>query len=153
MQLPALMKPARIDRVRADHLPNLPAWWPVPKTDDGTAPQTPEERARERRARAVTEARQGPVDGRRYAVTLSGSGAPPDRFTPSGTPGLWYTLDREESTRTHLVYRYDPECPAHRKLMAAVEAGFAEVGMEYTITAREEDHAEHTAPRLAYPRG
>lgn len=150
-KMPALMKPARRAGLPEHVLPAIPAWWPVPVDDGETVPLTPEQRAAARRERAVQEAVAGPVDGSRYAVLVH-DGVPPETFSPEGARGLRYVLDREASTQHSLVYRYDPTCPGHHELMRAVERAFDEVGAEYTITAREEDDHDRTAPRLGYPR-
>lgn len=148
MQLPAIMKSAKPTAIRPHHVPHLPEWFPLPH-NDGTAELTPAERGQARHARRVSEATSGPIDGQRFMVAIV-AGQPPERFVPSSTPGTWYELDRTESTRTALVYRYDMDCPDHQQYMRAVEDAFRETGQDYSLDAREDTTDDRTAPAEAF---
>lgn len=137
-ELPGALQAARPDAVRPEHLPALPAWWPLP---DPEHPQTPGERSAARHARAVTEARRGPFDGTRVAVHCP-NGRPPG-LLPMLDGGVMYELDEAQSTPDWLVYRYSPaRSPLHRSIMGSVEEGFREAGPGYTEAART-DEAQH----------
>lgn len=125
-------------------LPAAPAWFPLdPKptdTDPHPAPYTDEERAARRAAWALSEALAGPFDGTRLRIDLADNQAPPARFVPEQLPEVWYNLDEQASTPHGLVYRYDPGCYLHGKLIAAVEDGFREHADEqYALQARLDD--------------
>lgn len=154
MTITAKLHPARPDQIKREHLPFIPEWWPLdpaPSVDRATGelvmpnrgPYSEQERTQLRLRRAQREARSGPFDGQRLIVDAPENGERPETFVPSGFPRVRYVLDRQASTATHLVYRYDPSCEMHRELMAAVEAGFSEAvaGQGYALDAREEDRS------------
>lgn len=146
MIIPARFLPARSVDLAREHLPRIPAWWPLQPSEGRRMAES--ERALERRKRAVQEAVRGPLDGTTGEVEVEAYGPPP-RFVPLAAPGLSYRLSVRESTRDVAVYRYDPSCPAHAGMMDGVARAYDEAGPEYVQTAREEDSVEHTAPAAA----
>lgn len=148
MIVPCVFREARVADLAPEHLPVIPEWWPIHR-DDGTAVPTQAERHHMRLLRAQAEARRGPVDGQRGQVEVGGDG-PPASFAPLGEPRLRYRLSVRETTRDLAVYRYDPTCPAHRDMMAAVERAFTEAGPDYITEARE-DVTDARTPEFAPP--
>lgn len=146
--IPCVFRPARQADLAPEHLPTIPAWWPINR-DDGTAVPTEAERTHMRRLRAVAEAVRGPIDGQRGEVQIDASG-PPAVFAPLGEATIQYRLSVRETTRDLAVYRYDPTCPAHRGMMAAVEQAFTEAGPDYITEARE-DVTDARTPEFAPP--
>ena len=137
----AVLTPALPTAITSEaQLPRLPDWYPLdPKPGEG-APYTSEQRAALRRKAALGAALQGPYDGQRMQVQVPEGGEPPARFTPLQLPTVWYTLDRDASNPHQLVYRYDPTCWLHPKLIGAVEDGFREFAdPQYAQEAREDD--------------
>lgn len=135
--------PARSADLAPEHLPRIPAWWPLQPSEGRRLAES--ERELERRKRAVREAIAGPIDGTTGEVQVD-AGGPPARYVPLSAPTLWYRLSPRESTRDVAVYRYDPTCPAHAGMMDAIGKAYDEAGPDYVNTAREEDDSEHTAP-------
>lgn len=145
--MPCVFRPARNADLAPEHLPVIPAWWPLDPRD-GTR-VTEAERVLARRTRSVAEAKRGPIDGTRGEVEVGPNG-PPAAFVPLGEPTLRYRLSVRETTRECAVYRYDPTCVAHRGMMAAVEKAFTEAGPGYVADARE-DTTDARTPEFAPP--
>lgn len=139
-ELPAKFQAALPDDVAADDLPVLPDWYPVDRDateDEPAVVYTAEQRAAARHARALTEARRGPMDGTAIMVTVLGS--PPATLPVFGV--YTYRLSEAESTADALTYRYAPHLsPGHRKMMAeAVTEGFREYGQEHVQAAQHQE--------------
>lgn len=145
-ELPVLLQPAKLNTIPDHALPPLPSWYPVQPDDE--PPLSEVARAR-RRARAAREqASRGPYDGERMRTHVDANNPPPATFVPFGHQDVRYVLDRDESTRFKLVYRYDTTSPIHRELMAAVVEAFNEASPEYVRAARAEDDTTHERPKL-----
>lgn len=129
-------------KLRDEDLPTLPDWYPLPaREDDGTLLAALDEpsRAKLRHARAVSEALQGPFDGRRESIILDRDGTPP-RHLSMLDGRCMYVLDDELSNKDCAVYRYSPQLSLmHRKAMQAVEDGFNEYGRDYALEAQHDD--------------
>lgn len=142
-QLPIVLKPARADRIDAEHLPVIPAWWPLPDAreliDRDTGTPTGATPDQVRRGRALLEASQGPHDGERMTVTFrDGAAPPPEVVLADGL--VVYRIDHVDSNKRVLTYRYSPaDSQIHAGAMRAVEEAFAEYGSQYALEAREDD--------------
>lgn len=148
--MPVKLEPARWGGLKAEHVPTLPAWFPLDPGPDDHGRQRPKltdtQRAELRRIRQLTEAITGPFDGQRMAVSFDTDTGAPMMFAPMNTPHVWYRLDEHDSTQHVLVYRYDVSSPIHAASMRAVEDAFAQAGRDYAIAAREEDDHDRSAP-------
>ena len=149
--------PARISDLTAQHMPTLPAWYPLdrePKRDESGEivetfpPYTFEQRRAIREQRRITEATAGPYDGLILALELEPGQSPPRKWVNPKTPLVDYIFDERASTPQQVIYRYNVNNPLHADFMRAVEQGFTEAGRDYAIAAREETDHERTAPEL-----
>lgn len=151
---PCVLQAAPVEWVRAEHLPTIPPWWPADPTpteeNPQPAPLSGHARALAREALALQEARRGPADGQRGEVVILQGGPPALLHFADG--GWAYRLVEAESQPGWAVYRYSPaDSPQHRATMAAVEAGYLEVGGPGYITQARTDAPEHqgiTAERI-----
>ena len=144
----ARLMPADPGKLRAEDMPVIPEWWPLPRArelrlvpaDDGSpTDDTTENCNRVRHARAVAEACEGPMDGQRKQVRREADGSPPAQLVLFD--GLCvYVRDDSLSNRHQAAYRYSPQLsPMHPRAMRAVEDGFSEYGKSYAEGAREDD--------------
>lgn len=147
---PVLLTKARAQDVKARHLPHAPEWFPL---DPKPTPENPDpgkytdvQRTEARYRWAHAEARQGPLDGRRF-VCPAWDEKPPEKFVPREAPTYWYLLDEAASTPHLLIYRYDPDCPAHGRTMAAVSEAFTQwTDPTYAQEARVDDPQTSVVP-------
>lgn len=142
--LPAILKPADPERLNREHLPTIPAWFPLPGSreliDPDTGLPTGKTPEQVRRAYAITAACEGPHDGQPGGkVQWPEGGAPPDELAFVEGQAV-YRLSRRESNERALVYRYSPgDSLIHPTLMRAVEDAFSQAGPQYAQEAREDD--------------
>jgi hypothetical protein len=145
--LPCTYRPALPTWLDESLMPKLPAWYPLPARDENgeLLPEQPDEaeRARQRHARAVLEACQGPIDNTRGQVALDVNGEPPAEQTLVEGRCVYVRCD-DESNRRHVIYRYSPQLSLiHSEVIRGVEAGFNEHGQDYALEASHDD--EHAA--------
>lgn len=141
--LAARFLPADVTKLRVEDLPTIPEWWPLPVRDPETGnllpALEPEARKQARTDRAISEAVQGPHDGKREQVMLNHDGTPPEQVLLYDA-SVVYVLDQGLSTSKMLTYRYTPQLShVHRGLMAAVTDGFQEHGQAYAMEASTDD--------------
>ena len=145
-ELPCTFKQA-MPPLDDEYLPKLPAWFPLPARDEQgeLLPQQPteDERTGARRARALVEACEGPLDNTRGKVRLDFAGVPPAELVVCDGTVVYVRADAESNAR-HVVYRYSPQLSSiHAQSMRAVEDGFNEYGEQYAMEASKDDeHVE-----------
>lgn len=149
-KMPAELLPARPSALRAEHVPNVPEWFPLDRGPDENGeprpPYTDAERRELRQRWRRNEACTGPFDRQRVVVTFDEQTGPPQSFVPVGSPSVRYVLDRDDSTEHKLAYRYDPTCAMHAPAMRAIEEAFTEYGREYAIASTQEATHDRSAP-------
>jgi len=133
----ATFRPALPGWIEAEHLPNLPEWWPLPWSrplrsnpeDPDSADNSAEARGRARHAAALAQACEGLKDGHQERFTYKD--APPSAVT-CVEGAFTYVLVPSESSEGNLTYRYAPHLSrGHRACMAAVEEAYKENGPSY----------------------
>jgi hypothetical protein len=84
------------------------------------------------------QAVQGPFDGKRGLVDCDPNDGPPDAYRTADDQWV-YSLDRDRSGATLVVYRYDPAASrSHAAAMRAVVEAYEERGPRYLEEARHD---------------